>query len=206
MLAVAAACLLSQTVAGQRVHLEPRNVSDHLFEPELVMRYQRHLELTDQQRTVIVNEVRELQAAVLQLQWQLEDQNQVLSELMAGDAIDVEAALQQLDRVMELEHQIKRNHFRYLIEIKNTLTADQQLRLRELRESDRVMHMDSESGMIEGAMREHMEGGMMLEMRERAMREHMTERAMRGEMREREMRERMREQGMRRRPEPANRL
>jgi len=209
MLAMAAAFLLPQTVVSQRVHEEPWNVSDFLFAPELVMRYQRQLELTDQQRTAIRDEVQQLQAAVLPLQWQLEYQNQALAEFLASDTVDQEAALQQLDQVIELEHQIKRHHFRYLIEIKNNLTADQQRRLRELRESHRPMP----------AMGEHMEGGMVGELREREMREHTMGGGMMGEMMERAMREHMhrgmmeearerelREQGMRRRPEPANRL
>jgi Spy/CpxP family protein refolding chaperone len=137
IIAVAAALVMPQALAAQGEHMEAIAFTSHLFPPELVMRHQRSLELTDEQRGIIRERVKELQTGVLDLQWQLQDQQQVLGELMATETVDERAALQQMDRVLELESQIKRNHFRLLVEIKNTLNAEQQQKLHEIMEFER---------------------------------------------------------------------
>jgi Spy/CpxP family protein refolding chaperone len=134
MLTVTGALLLPLTAAAQEGHVEIHEFSQHLFPPELVMRHQRHLDLTDQQQSNIRQQVRDLQAQVLDLQWQLEDQQQALGELLAQETVDPDAALLQMDQVLQLESQIKRNHFRLLIEIKNQLTAEQRQKLQTVME------------------------------------------------------------------------
>ena len=107
-------------------------VHAHLFLPEVVMRHQRDLQLTVEQREAIKMAVTELQTSVVQLQWELMDANQRLIEVVEGQAIDERAALQQLDTVLQLEGQVKRRQMRLLIQIKNTLTAEQQAHLDKL--------------------------------------------------------------------------
>lgn len=109
----------------------------HLFPPELVMQRQAAIDLKAEQRAAITRTVRELQARALELQWQMQDETQRLTELIDRAAVDQAAALDQLDRVIAIEREMKRAHFAALLAIKNTLTAEQQSRLAETRSGPR---------------------------------------------------------------------
>jgi Spy/CpxP family protein refolding chaperone len=102
-----------------------------LFRPETVMKYQRDIELTDEQRTAITEAIKTTQGKVLELQWKLEDEQQELTKLFEAERIDAEVALTKADLVMGVERQIKREHLALLIEIKNLLTPSQQKKLRQ---------------------------------------------------------------------------
>jgi hypothetical protein len=47
--------------------------------------------------------------------------------------VDKSAVLSQVDRVLDIERQIKRAHIAMLVEVKNALTAEQQNQLKGLR-------------------------------------------------------------------------
>ena len=99
---------------------------DYLFPPELVMQHQRILALTVVQRAAITDAVKALQAQVVDFQWQIQDEQLKLAELVSQPRVEETAALSQIDRVLELERQIKRAHLASLIRIKNALTPEQQ--------------------------------------------------------------------------------
>ncbi len=75
----------------------------------------------------------ELQGRVVRLQWDLLDEMQQLTELMAVPRIDLDRALDQLDNVLEIKKQIKQAHLEMLARIKNLLTPEQQAALERLR-------------------------------------------------------------------------
>jgi Spy/CpxP family protein refolding chaperone len=104
-----------------------------LFPPELIMQHQRAIGLTDQQRDQISRLIQELQGRVVQLQWQLLDEMQQLTQLMSASRIDLDRALDQLDSVLEREKEIKQAHLGMLARIKNLLTPEQQAELERLR-------------------------------------------------------------------------
>lgn len=110
----------------------------HLFPPELVMQHQRQIGLTDQQRAVLTEAITKLQADVVQLQWQLHDANARLAELLQSSRVDAAAALQQVDRMLEIERTVKKSHLALLIRIKNTLSIEQQATLEELTAAQRM--------------------------------------------------------------------
>jgi len=101
-----------------------------LFRPELVMKYQRDIELTEEQRSAITEAIKTTQGKVLELQWKLEDEQQKLTDLLKPERIESDAALAQADLVMDAETKVKREHLALLIKIKNVLTAEQQKQLR----------------------------------------------------------------------------
>lgn len=111
--------------------------AEHLFPPELVMQHQARLALTREQREAVTTAIKELQSGVVDLQWRMQEETQRLAELLKGAAVDATAALAQVDRVLEVEREVKRAHLGMMIKIKNTLTAEQQARLRELRGPER---------------------------------------------------------------------
>lgn len=111
----------------------PDPLAEFLFPPELVMGHQRELGLSPDQRTAITEAIKGFQAAVVDLQWQMQDEQAKLAELLRRPAADEKAVLAQTDRVLEVERQVKRAHLSLLIRIKNSLTPDQQARLRAAR-------------------------------------------------------------------------
>lgn len=126
--------LVPQVGAAQQQQPPPEPAfAAHLFPPELVMQHQTRLGLSREQRTAITDAIKELQAAVVDLQWRMQEETQRLEELLAGSSVDAAAALTQVDRVLEVERAVKRTHLGMLIRIKNTLTAEQQAMLGELR-------------------------------------------------------------------------
>jgi Spy/CpxP family protein refolding chaperone len=104
----------------------------HLFRPEQVMKHQAAIGITDAQRTTITAAIREAQDRLLPLQWQLEAKSEEAAKLFAEPRIDEAAALAAAAPVMQLEEQIKTEHLRLLIRIKNELTPEQQEKLRAL--------------------------------------------------------------------------
>jgi Spy/CpxP family protein refolding chaperone len=108
-------------------------IANQLFPPELIMGHQDELQLQEKQRAAIRAEVVNLQTHVVDLQWQLSEAAERLAALLRGTPIDEAKALEQADKVMSLEREIKRLHLGTLIRIKNTLTPEQIARLRQLR-------------------------------------------------------------------------
>ena len=104
-----------------------------LFPPELVMQHQGQISLTESQRTTITESIKQLQAKVVDFQWQIQAETQKLEGLLASPSVDAEAALQQIDRLLGIEREVKKLHLSTLIRIKNTLTPEQQKQLQQLR-------------------------------------------------------------------------
>jgi len=106
---------------------------DHVFRPALVMRNQQAIGLTAEQRDAIKQAIHETQQRLLDLQWQLDARSEEAAKVFAPDRIDQDSALTHAAAVIVVEDQIKKEHLRLLIRIKNELTPEQQEKLRELR-------------------------------------------------------------------------
>lgn len=106
---------------------------EHLYRPELVMRHQGALGLTPEQRASIAAAMKAAQERLGPLQWDLDAKAEAVSELVKGDKVDVDKALAAASQTIDVEGQIKKEHLRLLLEIKNQLTPAQIAKLRELR-------------------------------------------------------------------------
>jgi Spy/CpxP family protein refolding chaperone len=133
-IAFAAVLLAIPQLAATQDHDLEAQLRPFLAPPELVMRYQRQLNITDDQREAIRGKINELQSAVQDLQWQLQDLNQALVEIVSGDSVDVNAAVLQFEQVLDAEASIKRNHMRLLLEIRNVLNREQRRQLQVIME------------------------------------------------------------------------
>jgi Spy/CpxP family protein refolding chaperone len=118
----------------------PASFEDLLFPPELVMQYLRELKLTAQQRTTITEAIKALQAGVVDPQWQMQDEQQKLHELLGKAVVEEAAVLAQVDKVLELERSIKRLHLVMLVRVKNALTPEQQEQLMGLHHGPGLSH------------------------------------------------------------------
>jgi len=104
----------------------------YLFPPELVMSNQQTIGLGDRQRSTIQDAMREAQARFVDLQFKMSGEGEKLQRLMQGTSIDEARLLEQVDRVLSLERDIKHTQLTLMARIKNQLTEQQQAQLREL--------------------------------------------------------------------------
>ncbi len=112
-------------------------LKNSIFPPEMIMQHQRELQLTEDQKAFMRGEIQRTTTRFNELQWQLQDQMEALSETVKGNTVNEQLALAQLDKVLESEREIKRLHMEMAIRIKNKLTPDQQLKLQSFRQNNR---------------------------------------------------------------------
>ena len=122
-------------VSAQDSTVQEDPLFEMLFQPELIMQHRRAISLTDAQRDAITGMLGQLQGRVVQLQWELLDEMQELTEIMGAQRVDLDRALDQLDSVLDTEKEIKQAHLEMLVRIKNLLSPEQQTSLARLRDS-----------------------------------------------------------------------
>lgn len=111
----------------------PDPLQGHIFPPELVMQNQLALGITEEQRDYLLDEIQQVQKESTRLQWKLQGEMEKMADLLSSETVDEQAALRQLQDILEMERQIKTAHMRLAIRIKNTLTPEQQTKLSEMR-------------------------------------------------------------------------
>ena len=104
-----------------------------LFPPELVMQHQGEINLQDSQRAALQTAIQQAQSKFVDLQWRLSAEGEKLARLLQGPAADETQVLEQVDRVLAAEREMKRTQVGLLVRIKNALTPAQQAKLAELR-------------------------------------------------------------------------
>lgn len=127
--------LLIATAAFAQQPPQPQDdpIGQQLFPPELIMSQSQRLHLDDKQRTAIKNEVQNAQSKFFDLQWQLKEASDAMVELLQQTPVDEKRVLEQADKVMGYEREIKKIHLSMLIRIKNSLTPEQIGLLRQAR-------------------------------------------------------------------------
>ena len=132
--ALALAAPLSH-LSAQGPALQEDPLFGNLFPPELIMQHRRAISLTDAQRDAISGLLGQAQGRMVQLQWELLDEMQQLTEIVGATRVDLDRALDQLDNVLDTEKEIKQAHIEMLVRIKNLLSAEQQSALERLRDT-----------------------------------------------------------------------
>lgn len=104
----------------------------YFIPPNQIMEHQREIGLTKEQRRQIVAALRSAEGRFVELRWEI---NQALDQLieMIRERRPEEEVLAQLDRVLELEREMKRVRFAVGYRIRRVLTDEQIARLEELR-------------------------------------------------------------------------
>jgi len=108
-------------------------IGQQLFPPDLIMAQSQKLRLDDKQRATVKNEVQRAQSKFFDLQWELKEAGETMAQMLQQTPIDEARVLEQADKVMAYERDIKKIHLSMLIRIKNALTAEQIAQLRQLR-------------------------------------------------------------------------
>lgn len=96
-----------------------------LFPPDVVMKHQAALKLTDAQRKAIRGELATLQGKVATVDWDIMEAGLEVQEQISKLPVDREAVLVRADRVFAAENRKKRAWLEMLINIKNQLTPEQ---------------------------------------------------------------------------------
>ena len=129
-------CALGSPAVGaaQEAGQDPDPYSEVFFAPELIMTHRRAIDLTDEQRDAITQEIQDLQGRAVSYQFELLDEQQTLIDILAEDEVDLDRAMDQLNEFLDTENRVKRAQVELLIRIKNILTPEQQEILRDIRE------------------------------------------------------------------------
>ena len=108
-------------------------IGRYLYPPELIMSHAHDLGLQDKQREMVKNEVQKAQSKFFDLQWQTKEESDKMIKLLQQSPADEAKILEQADRVMSLEREIKRTHLGMLIRLRNLLTQEQQAKLQQFK-------------------------------------------------------------------------
>jgi Spy/CpxP family protein refolding chaperone len=119
----------------------PDPLAHLMFPPEMIMGHARELNLTEEQKTYLRSEVQKATVTFQDLQWKLQDQMEALHDTMKSSTVNEQQALAQLDKVLDVEREIKRLHIALAVRLKNRLTPEQQDQLHKM--------MDHHPGMPE---------------------------------------------------------
>ena len=134
ILAVALALIVGGAPLSAQMPQPPRDpLSGALFPPELVMQHQGEIGLGAPERQVIMQAIQQAQERFTEVQWKLSAETERLGKLLRGERVDEAQVLEQVDRVLSLEREMKRAQITLLVRVKNALTPAQQARLAALR-------------------------------------------------------------------------
>ncbi|HJT65466.1 MAG TPA: periplasmic heavy metal sensor [Pyrinomonadaceae bacterium] len=111
---------------------DPDPLAHLMFPPDMILNHASQLNLTDDQKAFMRSEVQKATASFQDLQWKLQDQMQLLHETMKSSSVNEQQALAQLDKVLEIEREIKRLHIALAVRLKNRLTPEQQEQLHKM--------------------------------------------------------------------------
>ena len=112
----------------------PEDWARSFFTPELVMQHQSEIGLQEAQRATLTTAVQQAQAKLTEVQWKLSAEGEKLSRLFQSTQVSEPQVLEQVDRILNLERDVKKAQISLMVRIKNTLTATQQAKLTEIRD------------------------------------------------------------------------
>jgi Spy/CpxP family protein refolding chaperone len=111
----------------------PDAIGDNLYSPELIRQAHDSIELTSVQEVSLKDAINDVQPRIGELQQEMEAETEKLVALLKKDHVDENAVLAQADKVMNLERDLKRTQLGMFIKLKNTLTPQQQAKLRAIK-------------------------------------------------------------------------
>jgi Spy/CpxP family protein refolding chaperone len=138
IVSIALSALMTLTLAGAARaadKLEER-IAGSFFLPEQVRKSAELLNLSEEQKGRLQAAAESGQQKVEQLKQQAEAEGDKFIELAKPAKVDEKALVAQGDKLLDLDHQIKRAQLSLLIAIKNELTETQQAVLNQLKALD----------------------------------------------------------------------
>lgn len=108
-------------------------LGDVMFPPDLILGHSREIMLTAEQKSFMRGEIQKTTNRFNELQWALHDSMEDLHQVLEASSVNDQQALGLLDKVLDIEREIKRLHFGMGIRLKNKLTPEQQAKLQSIR-------------------------------------------------------------------------
>jgi len=108
-------------------------IGDNLFPPELVLEQQEAIGLSAEQRSSIEDTLQRMQPRLQEAERRVEEEVAKLGSMLKEDRVDEHKVLLQSDKVADAEKELRRTHLGLLTAIKNTLSSEQQAKLKELK-------------------------------------------------------------------------
>ncbi len=108
-------------------------IGHYLVPPDLIMGHSQELNLQEKQRAAIKAEVQKAQSKFIEMQWDMREETEKMVRLLQQSPADEARVLEQADKVMALERDIKKTQLSMLIRIHNVLTAEQIAKLEAIR-------------------------------------------------------------------------
>jgi Heavy-metal resistance len=105
------------------------------YPPELVMANQEAIALSERQRAAIVDAIKDAQGRFVDLQFRMSAEVERLQRLLQNSSVDETRVLDQLDRVLDVERDVKHAQLGLMIRIKNQLGPAQQAALDRIRQN-----------------------------------------------------------------------
>lgn len=99
------------------------------YPPKLVMRHQNDINLTEDQKETILSLINSNHSAHSRIRWDLQSKMDEMRDLVSQNDVDLQQANEKLDEILALEQQLKKMQLSALIQIKNTLTEEQEQQL-----------------------------------------------------------------------------
>ncbi|GAB4253181.1 MAG: hypothetical protein Kow00109_28820 [Acidobacteriota bacterium] len=128
----AAAAQAPDPAQGPPEDTERLLLNRYFIPPNLIMEHQREIGLTAEQRRQVVESLRSAEGRFVELRWEIHRAVDQLVD-MIRERRPEEEVLAQLDRVLDLEREMKRVRFSVAYRIRQALTDEQIARLQELR-------------------------------------------------------------------------
>ena len=111
----------------------PDPLGENFFPPELLMQNQKAIGLSEEQRNFLKAEIQKAQTRFTDLQWQLQNEIETMTSLAKQERVDEQQILSQLDKVLNVEREIKKIQMALVVHLKNKLTLEQLTQLREIK-------------------------------------------------------------------------
>jgi len=108
-------------------------MAEHFYSPQLVIKHAREISLSNKQKDKIKQSIKELEAASLDIKWELQEHAGDLIELVKQESVNEREAIATADALMNLETAMKKLQLTLLIRIKNLLTSSQKKNLERYR-------------------------------------------------------------------------
>lgn len=133
---LAALVALAVGTAPLRAQAKPDDAFQRaMFDPQFVLRNAQAIGLSAAQRKNILDELKSAQIALAPLQVDMTGRALELQEIVEASRVDEAKALAMVEQVLRIENEVKKRQVILIVRIKNLLTAEQQSKLRALRDA-----------------------------------------------------------------------
>ena len=99
----------------------------------MLIQNQKALGLTEEQKSTIKAEIQKAQSKFTDVQWSQQTEVEALAGLLKQERVDEQQVLSQLDKVLNLEREMKKAQITLMVRIKNKLLPEQQAMLMKMK-------------------------------------------------------------------------